>query len=299
MVRKKGLGRSIKDIFGENWVLNDDIQFFLCPINRLSPNPVQPRKYSLDDKDLEKLAASIKKKGILQPLVVSKTEEGDSYFIIAGERRWRAAKIAGISEVPVIVKDVSPSEKVELALIENIQRKDLSCIEEALAYRQLQEEFGLTQEEIASRVGKSRSGVANILRLLSLPETIQQAIVDERLTMGHARALLSLPSAELQEAVRNKIINNSLSVRETERLVKKLLTADSNLLKEPDQKDDNGECQKIYEREENILREFFKTKVKIKRLRKKVQIVIDFESEEKLREILSVIVGEENENSGY
>ncbi len=299
MARKKGLGRSIKDIFGENWVLNDDIQFFLCPINRLSPNPVQPRKYSLDDKDLEKLAASIKKKGILQPLVVSKAEEGDSYFIIAGERRWRAAKIAGISEVPVIVKDVSPSEKVELALIENIQRKDLSCIEEALAYRQLQEEFGLTQEEIASRVGKSRSGVANILRLLSLPEAIQQDIVDERLTMGHARALLSLPSAELQEAVRNKIINNSLSVRETERLVKKLLTADSNLLKEPDQKDDNGECQKIYEREENILREFFKAKVKIKRLRKKIQIVIDFESEEKLREILSVIVGEENENSGY
>ncbi len=302
MDKKKGLGRSFKDIFEDNWVFNEDLQFFLCSVEKLHPNPMQPRKIADDEnsEDLRELAASIKEKGILQPLVVSRSERGnDTYQIIAGERRWRAAKLAGIKEVPVVVKEVSPSELVEMALIENIQRKDLNCLEEAMAYQKLQDEFGLTQEEIARRVGKSRSAVANALRLLSLPEEIKQDIVVGRLSMGHARALLALDSKDLQMLVRDEIINRSLSVRETEELVRKLAKTDK--IRQPEQPAGKTESlpTDLYKREESILRKALGTDVKIKFFRRKGQILIEFRTKDQLRQILSMIAGECDEDSSY
>ncbi len=302
MDRKKGLGRTFKDIFDDNWVFSEDVQFFLCPLEKLLPNPMQPRKISDDEnsEDLKELAASIREKGILQPLVVSRSKDDrDIYQIIAGERRWRAAKLAGIKEVPVIVKEVSHSELVEMALIENIQRKDLNCLEEAMAYQRLQNDFGLTQEEIAKRVGKSRSAVANTLRLLSLPEEIKQDIVNKRLSMGHARALLALDNKDLQMLVRNEIINRSLSVRETEKLIKELTKAKHTQPVEEPKSKMNSATPNLYKKEESILRATLRTDVKIKFFRKKGQILIEFKTDDQLKQILSMITGEGDEDSGH
>lgn len=183
--------------------------------DEIQVNPHQPRKV-FHHADLENLIESIKVHGILQPLVVSTRPDG-GFELIAGERRLRASKVAGLEKVPVIVREAKEQEKLELALIENIQRKNLNPLEEAIAYQRLIEEFDLNQEELARRVGKSRSTVANTLRLNSLPEEIQQAIMDERISEGHARAIASLESVSAQMQLMKKIIDNTLSVRETER----------------------------------------------------------------------------------
>ncbi len=193
--------------------------FFLCPIEKIRPNPMQPRK-GMDDQALDALAKSIKDKGILQPLVVCKTESG--YELIAGERRWRAAQRAGLRSVPVVIKNVSPAESLELALIENIQREDLNPLEEALAYERLMEEFGLTQAQVAAKVGKQRSTVANALRLLQLPEYVKEDVADGVLSPGHARAILSLESPELQRLLRDAIIDKELSVRQAESMARSI-----------------------------------------------------------------------------
>ena len=197
-------------------------------IEQITPNPRQPRSH-FEPSALQGLAASIKEHGIIQPLLVSRDASsgsgqgpGASYTLIAGERRWQASKLAGLTEVPVIVRQTSDQQKLELALIENIQRADLNALEEAHAYRQLSEEFQLSHEEIAGRVGKSRVAVTNTLRLLKLPDSVQQALVDGRVSEGHARALLALATPQAIEAALRTVIAQELTVRQTEELVRKL-----------------------------------------------------------------------------
>jgi len=194
-------------------------KYFSCPIEDLKPHHRQPRK-TFDDGKMAELIASIKEKGIIQPLVVRR--QGDHYQIIAGERRWRAAQKAGLESVPVVIQDVSEDWALEIALIENIQREDLNPLEEAGAYHHLMESFDLLQEEVAKRVGKDRSTVANALRLLRLPEKVKNDLIERRLSMGHARALLALENEEDIREASDEIIRKKLSVRETEKLVKKI-----------------------------------------------------------------------------
>ena len=218
--KKSGLGKGLGALLTQEDIYEAGSPgFFLCPIEKIKPNPLQPRQ-SMDDHSLDALAKSIKDNGILQPLVVSETDSG--YELIAGERRWRAAQRAGLRSVPVVIKNVSPSEALELALIENIQREDLNPLEEAQAYERLINEFGLTQSQVAAKVGKKRSTVANALRLLQLPDYVKEDLADGILTPGHARAILSLETPELQRMLRDAIIDKELSVRQAETLARSL-----------------------------------------------------------------------------
>lgn len=226
MIKKTGLGKGMGALLA---VVEDERgSYFSCPIEEIKPSKSQPRKTFSNEK-LDELAASIRAKGIIQPLVVR--NKGDHYELIAGERRWRAAQRAGLREVPVVIQDVSDDTAVELALIENIQREDLNAVEEAEAYQALLERFTLSQEELARRVGKERSTVANALRLLKLPAEIKRDIVEERLAMGHARALLALETPEQLKKGRDEIIRRGLTVRETENLVKRLKTNKAHVSK--------------------------------------------------------------------
>jgi ParB family transcriptional regulator, chromosome partitioning protein len=192
----------------------------MVPVTAIAPNPHQPRTV-MDDEKLAELAASIAQHGLIQPLIV--TEENGRYILIAGERRWRASQQAGHSEVPVIVKEATPQAMLEMALIENIQRADLNVLEESLAYQQLMDDFGLTQAEVAERVGKARSTIANLVRILELPQPVQQAILDGHVSGRHARELLRLPTAEQQIMAANQVVKLGLSARQTVVLVDNLL----------------------------------------------------------------------------
>ncbi len=225
-----GLGKGLSALLSDKDIYDAGSPgFFLCPIEKITPNPYQPRK-SMRREALDELAGSVKEKGILQPLVVRETDDG--YELIAGERRWRAAQLAGLKAVPVIIKDVSPAEVLELALIENIQRQDLNPLEEAMAYERLIQEFGLSQAEVAERVGRDRSTVANCLRLLKLPAYAKEDITEERLTSGHARALLMIDDPVLQRHLRDEIISRGMSVRKAEAMAKRLLRAQNQPEKE-------------------------------------------------------------------
>jgi len=218
MIKKGGLGRGMAALLQ----VTDSVpgsDYFICPIEKIRPNRNQPRKRFATDK-LEELAASIREKGIIQPLVV--TQKDGFYEIIAGERRWRAAQKAGVMEVPVVIREASDEAVLELALIENIQRQDLNAIEEAQAFRSLVEQFGISHEDVARRVGKNRTTVTNALRLLKLPVEVQQDIVEERMSMGHARTLLALDNAETIITARQEIVQRQLSVRDAENLVRRL-----------------------------------------------------------------------------
>ena len=217
MVKKMGLGKGMGALLPV--VEDHGRKYFSCPIEDIKPNKEQPRKTFVNEK-LEELAASIKEKGIIQPLVVLK--KAGHYEIIAGERRWRAAQKAGLREVPVVIQDVSEETALEMALIENIQREDLNAVEEAEAYQALLQRFSLSQEELAKRVGKERSTIANALRLLRLPVEIKRDVAEDRISMGHARALLTLDDPEEQKAARDEIVKNKLSVREAEALMKRM-----------------------------------------------------------------------------
>lgn len=195
------------------------IEGVLININKVEPNREQPRK-NFDEDSLVELSESIKQFGVLQPLLVQ--DKNDYYEIIAGERRWRAAKIAGLKELPVIIKKLTDQEVVEISLIENIQRENLNAIEEAFAYKRLLTEFHLKQDEVAERVSKSRTAVTNSIRLLKLNDKVQQMVIDDMITTGHARALLGIEDSDLQHATAQKIFDEKLSVRETEKLVKKI-----------------------------------------------------------------------------
>jgi len=196
LAKRKALGRGLSALFPDTVMSETDQGFFYCPIESISPNPHQPRQ-NFSDSELITLADSIKEKGVIQPILVSKTKDG--FQLIAGERRWRASQKAGLDKIPVLIRDVSPAETLELALIENIQRKDLNPIEESSAYHELMQKFHLTQEALSKRVGKDRSTIANFLRLLKLPAIIQQDLIDGRLTTGHARVLVAIESPSAQK----------------------------------------------------------------------------------------------------
>lgn len=222
MAKRKALGRGLSSLIPVSGIVEDSQSGLLVvPLETISPNPHQPRS-RVDQEKLEELADSIRQHGLIQPLIVTQTAPGE-YSLIAGERRWRAATLAGLRELPVVVKEASPQDMLELAIIENVQRDDLNAIEEAVAYQQLIDEFGMTQEEVAKRVGKSRPTVANLVRLLNLESDVQAAVVEGHMSGAHARALLPLPTPESQTAVMQTIVKNGLSVRQVEALVKKML----------------------------------------------------------------------------
>ena len=247
-------------------------------IDRLEPNDFQPRGY-VDDVRLQELAQSIRANGIIQPIVVRRV--GDRFQIIAGERRWRAAKIAGLMRVPVVVRDVAPGNEqslLEMALIENIQREDLNPIEEGLAYRRLADQFSLTQEDIATKVGKDRASVANFQRLLKLPDEVRTEVASGRLSMGHARALLSLAGERDQRRIARDVIARSLSVRETESVVKKIVEAAQPAREAAEPKPADVHTRAAEDR----LKLLLGTRVRIVRQGTRGRIEIDFVSEEEL-----------------
>lgn len=220
MKSNRGLGRGLGSLISSEEIYDAGSPgFFMCPIEKIRPNPSQPR-LRIKPESLTGLVQSIKEKGILQPLVVC--EVGDQYQLVAGERRWRAAQRAGLRNVPVVIKDVSPDELLELALIENIQRQDLNPLEEAMAYKRLVEDLGLTQQEAGVRVGRDRATVANFLRILNLPAYAQEDLLEERLTMGHAKALLMVGDPGKQRELRDEILKRGLSVRQAESLARRL-----------------------------------------------------------------------------
>ena len=246
----------------------------MMKISDIEPNREQPRK-NFDKEALQELADSIKQFGIIQPIVVQKKD--DYYEIIAGERRWRAAKLAKLKEVPVIIKEYSDREVMEIALIENIQRKDLNPIEEALAYKSLIDEYSLKQEELANRVSKSRTAIANSMRLLKLTDSVQNMLINDEISMGHARALLTLEQEDLQIEAAKTIVSKGLSVRDTEKLVKSILNPKQVKLPIP-----SAEAA-IYDAIANKLREKMGTKVSINHKKNgKGKIEIEYYSQEEL-----------------
>lgn len=251
-------------------------------INEVEPNRDQPRK-DFDEDALMELADSIRQFGILQPLLVQKKK--NYYEIIAGERRWRAAKLAGIKEVPIIVKDYTDQEIVEISLIENIQRENLNPIEEAMAFKRLLQEFQLKQDEVAERVSKSRTAVTNSMRLLKLSPRVQQMIIDDMISTGHARALLAIDDEEQQFILANKIFDEKLSVRETEKLVKALKNPKKEVKKE------NTEHMFIYENIEEQIKNIMGTKVSVnQKANGKGKIEIEYYSEEELERIYDLLM---------
>ncbi len=278
--KKKGLGKGLGALIPDADLLaRTSDQFFYCGIEEITPNPYQPR-HNVRDKAFEELVQSIRERGVLQPLLVRSADEG--YQLIAGERRWRAAQMAGLQRVPVVIKESAEPESFELALIENIQRKDLNPIEEGAAYRRLKQEFNLSQQDIAKKIGKDRSTVANMIRLLKLPDRVRTDLVDGVLSMGHARALLALPSSAAQLQARNSIIKKGLSVRDTEKLVQSLLKRGKKpkIVAEPD-----SHMRSIVDQ----LIRHFGTKVTISRRGKLGRIEIDFYSDEDLKRILDLL----------
>lgn len=254
-------------------------------IAKVEPNRDQPRK-KFDEDALQELADSIKQFGLLQPILVQ--DRKDYYEIIAGERRWRAAKIAGLKEIPVIVRQYTDQEIVEISLIENIQREDLNPIEEALAYKRLLEEFQLKQDEVAERVSKSRTAVTNSMRLLKLCDGVQQMIIDDMLSTGHARALIPIEDQEIQLQLAQKIFDEKLSVREVEKLVKGILKPDKQ---EPKKEEKQQTLQYIYQDIENRLKEKFSRKVEISSKGKNGsgKIEIEFYSNEDLDRLVETL----------
>ena len=254
----------------------------MMKINMVEPNRDQPRKNFEEDALLE-LADSIKQMGVLQPLLVRK--RNDYYEIIAGERRWRAAKIAGLKEVPIIIKDYTEQEIVEIGLIENIQRENLNPIEEAMAYKKLLEEFHLKQDEVAERVSKSRTAVTNSMRLLKLNEKVQQMIIDDMITTGHARALLAIDDQEQQYILANKIFDEKLSVRETEKLIKDIKNPKKPKIKKP------VENAFLYDDLANKMKEVMGTKVNIStKGNGKGKIEIEYYSDKELERMFDMIM---------
>jgi len=221
---RRALGRGLDALLGERTpaaspAAAGNRALLICAVDEIRPSPGQPR-IRIDEPHLEELAASIRQQGIIEPLLVRRDPSGAGFILIAGERRWRAAQRAGLRELPVVVREATPREAFELALVENLQRQDLDPVEEALAYRQLVDEHGLTQERVAERVGKERSTVANAIRLLGLPDGVRRLLESGQLTAGHAKALLALRSPERMLGIAEEVVRRGLSVRATEALVR-------------------------------------------------------------------------------
>lgn len=285
MNKKTGLGRGLNALMSSEELPQENKGVFEVPLDKISPNPHQPRTV-IDEAKLAGLAASIREHGLIQPLIVTATKDG--YTIIAGERRWRAASIAKLDKVPVVVKETTPQEMLELAIIENIQRADLNALEEAQAYRQLMDEFGMTQEEVADRVGKGRSTVANLVRLLNLPPQVQEAVLAEAISGAHAREILRLPTTAMQINATNQVVRLSLSRRQTMTLVDNLL-----LEKKPSFKVRpklSPELQEIEGQFEKTLG----TRVSIERSGNGGKVVIYYYSDDDLQMIFDTIMDQED-----
>ena len=299
MVKKSGLGKGLgkgldtlipagtgikstpktkQEVVVEKVIKKEEV---MVKLTEIEPNREQPRK-NFDEDSLLELAESIKQFGVIQPLIVQK--KGESYEIIAGERRWRAAKLAGLKEVPVIVKEYSEQERMEISLIENIQRENLNPIEEAMAYKRLLTEFSLKQDEVAERVSKSRTAVTNSMRLLKLDEHVQQMVIDDMLTTGHARALLGIEDKELQRTLASKVFDNKLSVRETEKLVRNYQE------EKKEKKKETIENDFIYKDIEDKIRTILGTKVTLNHKKNnRGKIEIEYYSNEELERILELL----------
>ncbi|KZL93027.1 ParB/RepB/Spo0J family partition protein [Clostridium magnum] len=276
----KGLGALIPEENLEQQSSNNENGINLISINLIKPTVDQPRK-SFDEEKIIQLSESIKEHGIIQPIILKR--EGKTYNIVAGERRWRAAKIAGIKEIPSIIMDLSDKEILEISLIENIQRQDLNPIEEAIAYRKLLEDFNLTQEQLSSRIGKSRTAIANCLRLLNLDKRVQEYLIDGVITEGHGRAILSIEDKDLQYNLAQNVIDEGLSVRETEKLIKSFINEKKKL--EPQEKKINPYYIDIKDKLESL----FGTKVLLMDKKNKGRIEIEYYSQEDLQRILDIL----------
>lgn len=287
--KKPALGRGLGSLMGEaqsETGFVEQKEETKVPIDKINPNPNQPRTH-FNETLLNELADSIRENGVLQPLLVRK--KGKGYEIIAGERRYQASKIAGLEELPVIVKEVDDQKMLELALIENLQRSDLNPIEEAKGYRQLIKASGMTQEALSKAVSKSRSSITNSLRLLDLPEPVQQYLFDGRLTAGHARAILAVPYEEQRIKLADKVVAEGLSVRATENLAPLFSVGETPRTSRP-------VMPQSYKRAARVLRQALNTNVKVKSSRGKNKIEIEFKDEEELTRILSSMVsGDDDE----
>jgi ParB family chromosome partitioning protein len=292
MTKKGGLGRGLdalipvggKKLPGEEFISPPGTGIAQLPVQAISPNPRQPRG-QMDPQELAELADSIRRNGVLQPIIVTPAEQPGQYVLIAGERRLAASRMAGLSEIPAIVRQASELERLELALIENVQRADLSPLESAEAYRQLDEEFSLSHEEIAERVGKSRTAVTNTLRLLKLPADVRQALNDRRISEGHARALLGLPSAQAQSSALHTVLKNELNVRQVEELVRRLSGQRSESAPRP------APAAEVTALEER-LRQALGTRVQLNPHRKGGTLVLYYYSEEELDALVERLLSE-------
>lgn len=283
MAKKSGLGRGLGLLVGEADAETAGMRpDSTLPINEIKPNKGQPRK-TFRSEELAELADSIKQNGILQPLLVRK--KGSGYEIVAGERRYQAAKAAGLTEIPVVIRDISDDDVFKLALIENLQRSDLSPLEEAQGYRQLIKEKGLTQEELAKLLSKSRSAITNTLRLLDLPKEVQELVEEGKLTAGHARAILAVPSEEGRIQLAQKVVAERLSVRQTESLAPLFSVSKTD---EPVRR---APIPQSFKRAARQMRLALDTNVKVKNVRGKNKIEIEFSSEDQLAHIVDLLAG--------
>lgn len=280
--KQRGLGKGLGALIDDFSAAPASDTITKLPLQKVEPNPNQPRK-SFDEEELQALADSIAEHGILQPLAV-RALDGGFYQIIAGERRWRAARMAGLEEVPVVVLEADDRTVMELALIENLQRQDLNPMEEAEGYRVLMEEYGLTQEQAAARVGKSRPAVTNALRLLALPEEVREMVEDGTLSAGHARAVLSLPNEHLQKAAAQKIISLRLSVRQAEAMCKRMAAEEKPQKAKPALTVDYvGECEKMLTKQ-------LGRRVKIVSGRRKGRFELEFYGEDDLQRLYDALL---------
>ena len=281
--KKQALGRGLNALMGEAQTETGSVASdTLIDITKIQPNPNQPRTH-FNETLLQELSESIRENGVLQPLLVRK--KGQKYEIIAGERRYQASKLAGIEKLPVIIKDVDDQKMLELALIENLQRSDLNPIEEAKGYKQLLKESGMTQEALSKAVSKSRSAITNSLRLLDLPDEVQQFLFDGKMTAGHARAILAIPFEDARIRLAQKVVNEGLSVRATENLAPLFSVGEEPKTVTP----------QSYKKAARALRQVFNTNVKVKSSRGKNKIEIEFKDEEELSQILSVVMNSAEE----
>ena len=286
-VKKGGLGRGLESLF-EDAARDVGGPVSTLPLREIEPDKDQPRK-DFDEQALSELADSIARHGLLQPIAV-RAAAGGAYKIIAGERRWRAARLAGLSEVPVVIKDVTDAEAMELALIENLQREDLDPVEEAMGYRQLMERCELTQEQTAQKIGKSRSAIANSLRLLNLPEDVLTFLKEGKLSTGHAKVLLGLPEAALQSQAAEAVVGQNLNVRQTEALCKKLVKPEKPAKPQPLRPALAGEV-------EYALRQVLGSEVKVDYKNGQGSLTVHFYSDEQLSAFANLLGGYNKESN--
>jgi len=286
MGKRTGLGRGLDALIpgSDGYTIDGNISF--VDIDKISPNPRQPRR-NFNPDELSELTASILEHGILQPLIISPGRMGGEYILIAGERRLQASRLAGLVKVPVVIRETTDMEQLELALIENLQRSDLNSLEEAEAYRQLAEDFNLSHEVIAQKVGKNRVTISNTLRLLKLPDNVKNALIENRITEGHARALLALGTQEAQTAVLKTLLAHDLNVRQTEDLVRRF---SGELSRSSGRKEPSPEVMDVEER----LRSSLGTRVQLRQGKKGGSLTIFYYSAEELEKLLGRLMDEKN-----